>query len=122
MDRSPIFTEPDVGETRPHRMLNSVVLPAPLGPTKPTICPRSTFTEQSERARTPPNDLVILSAVRMLTVSRPPLRRHPDAVGYRRACELRRAMAWAGHADAGAVPAAARAEERSGPTRRAACA
>src|SRR5476649_576450 len=36
---------------------NSVVLPAPLGPIRPTISPASTVSEASSTAFSPPNDL-----------------------------------------------------------------
>src|SRR4029450_6906861 len=40
------------------RQLNSVVLPAPLGPMRPTICPSATSKLTSSRATMPPNRTV----------------------------------------------------------------
>src|SRR5574341_700109 len=42
-------------------ILNSVVLPDPLGPIKPVIEPCSTFMEQASTALIPPKDLVTFS-------------------------------------------------------------
>src|SRR5258708_331558 len=39
----------------PEITLNSVVLPAPFGPTRPTISPSPTASETPSSARTPPN-------------------------------------------------------------------
>src|SRR6516164_194980 len=50
--------EPLVGRARPTRILMVVVLPAPLGPTKPRICPRSTDMVSRSRARKGPYFLV----------------------------------------------------------------
>ena len=47
---------PESGLTNPQITLNSVVLPAPLGPITPRTSPRSTSTETPSRAVIPPND------------------------------------------------------------------
>jgi hypothetical protein len=49
---------PLVSGKTPPRMLIVVVLPAPLGPRKPTISPRSTSNETSEIAVSDPKHLV----------------------------------------------------------------
>ena len=43
---------PDVGRASVERIRNSVVFPAPLGPSNPKICPRPTSNVTSSRART----------------------------------------------------------------------
>ena len=45
---------PALGCTTPSSMLNSVVLPAPLGPMMPTISPVRMLKLTSSTARTPP--------------------------------------------------------------------
>src|SRR5258708_20766167 len=45
---------PPVGRARPTRILMVVVLPAPLGPMNPRICPRSTDSVSRSRARNDP--------------------------------------------------------------------
>jgi hypothetical protein len=45
---------PDTGATVPEIVLNSVLLPAPFGPTTATNCPRSTSSDTSLKARKPP--------------------------------------------------------------------
>jgi hypothetical protein len=45
----------------PERMLNKVVLPAPLGPMSPTISPSWTAREKSSTATNPPKDKVTFS-------------------------------------------------------------
>src|SRR5882762_3767392 len=53
------LTRPTSGSSRPARMRQSVVLPAPLGPTRP-ILSRSALRHDRSRKRTcPPNDLAI---------------------------------------------------------------
>src|ERR1700676_3695331 len=47
-------TLPAVGSCKPVITLNSVVLPAPLGPIRPVTRPGSTSRVVSERATTPP--------------------------------------------------------------------
>src|SRR5512135_3280834 len=56
---------PDVGGNTPHRMRMVVLLPAPLGPRKPTISPRSTANDTSEMAVNVPNRFVKCSALIM---------------------------------------------------------
>ena len=43
-------TDPDVGAMKPVRILMVVVLPAPLGPSMATICPRGMSKERSATA------------------------------------------------------------------------
>ena len=50
-------TLPASGRSWPQMQLNSVVLPAPLGPTSPTLSPRSTAKVTSSTAVIPPNAL-----------------------------------------------------------------
>src|SRR5579863_3804795 len=52
-------TVPPLGWSWPHRQLNSVVFPAPLGPTRPTASPGATATDTSLRAATPPKRIEI---------------------------------------------------------------
>src|SRR5437660_3605712 len=58
--------EPLVGRARPTRILIVVVLPAPLGPTKPRISPRATDSVKRSSAATRPyffvNSLVSTTA------------------------------------------------------------
>src|SRR4030042_1522082 len=49
---------PGLGTRAPEIRLNSVVLPAPLGPIKPTISPWSTWKSTRETAANPPKCLV----------------------------------------------------------------
>ena len=49
-------TRPLVGVTKPEMMSSTVVLPAPLGPMRPTISPCRTRRSTPFTARTPPND------------------------------------------------------------------
>ena len=51
-------TVPDVGVRKPVSRLKSVVLPAPLGPTRAWTVPRATVRSTSETARKPRNSLV----------------------------------------------------------------
>src|SRR5690554_5372297 len=51
-------TSPEVGANVPAMTLNSVVLPAPLGPMTPVILPRWTSKETSSRAVSPEKVLV----------------------------------------------------------------
>src|SRR5579875_1661588 len=53
----PKTTAPESGSVCPDMQLNSVVLPAPLGPTSPTISPGSTWMLTSCTATIPPKDL-----------------------------------------------------------------
>jgi hypothetical protein len=48
--------EPELGKSKPLRMLTSVVLPAPFGPISPTTSCRWSSSEISLRAWTPSND------------------------------------------------------------------
>src|SRR5271165_1839138 len=54
MSIAPTSTRPAVGSRTPRIMLMVVVLPAPLGPSSPTISPRSTVKETSSTAVTGP--------------------------------------------------------------------
>jgi uncharacterized Zn-finger protein len=54
MSKPQIVTLPPVFTTSPARMLISVDLPAPLGPSRPKICPRGTSKLTSSSARLPP--------------------------------------------------------------------
>src|ERR1700690_668644 len=47
------FTAPLSGRTRPTTMLNAVVLPAPFGPSRPTISPAPTEMDTSSTTRRP---------------------------------------------------------------------
>ena len=49
---------PEFGATKPQITLNSVVLPAPLGPITPTTSPPAASTETSSRALIPPKETV----------------------------------------------------------------
>src|SRR5271165_5426686 len=69
-------TLPRWGWSCPQMQLNSVVLPAPLGPTNPTLSPDSTSKLTSSTAVIPPNDLVT-----SVTRSRGP--RSPTIVHHR---------------------------------------
>src|SRR5580658_1602387 len=62
MSVPPKWTRPRVGGWRPVITLNSVVLPAPLGPMSPCTLPASTDTSTSFRAWIPPKRTVICSA------------------------------------------------------------
>src|ERR1700734_2147905 len=55
-------TLPPSGRNWPHRQLNNVVLPAPLGPTSPKISPGITDRVTSCRAWTPPKRLEMVLA------------------------------------------------------------
>jgi hypothetical protein len=48
---------PSSGRNWPQTQLNSVVLPAPLGPTSPTLSPAPTSNEMVCTALIPPKDL-----------------------------------------------------------------
>src|ERR1700722_1204700 len=48
---------PSSGRSCPHTQLNSVVLPAPFGPTNPTLSPAATSNEMACTAWIPPKDL-----------------------------------------------------------------
>src|SRR5450755_2340528 len=61
MSRPPNVILPDVGLYRPVSMLNSVVLPAPLGPINDTIRCAGTSSATSLTATRPPNSLVTRS-------------------------------------------------------------
>jgi len=49
---------PASGSTRPSSIRNAVVLPAPLGPSRPTTCPCSTVRSSWSTTRRPPKDFV----------------------------------------------------------------
>ena len=53
MSRPANFTAPSSGFTTPTTMLNVVVLPAPFGPSSPTISPAPTATETPLTTRRP---------------------------------------------------------------------
>src|SRR6185503_12678454 len=57
-----MVTRPARGRTSPESTPNNVVLPAPLGPTRPTVVPRGTVRLTLSRATTPPNRTVTPSA------------------------------------------------------------
>src|SRR5262245_43602958 len=59
MSRPSSCTRPAVGGINPLMVLNSVVLPAPLGPIRPTISPAATVTLTSVSAARPPNRWLI---------------------------------------------------------------
>src|SRR5262245_22340434 len=62
---SPLKTMvPDVGRRKPDKRLKQVVLPAPLGPMRPTISPSSTLRPTWFTAARPPKYLVRLRASR----------------------------------------------------------
>ena len=50
----------------PVMQLNAVVFPAPFGPISATISFKPTFIERSFIARTPPNCILICSAISIL--------------------------------------------------------
>ena len=52
---------PDRARVKPQMTLNSVVLPAPLGPMTPTIAPRGTQNETASSAVIPPKRTVTAS-------------------------------------------------------------
>src|SRR6476659_1688448 len=54
-------TWPALGASKPVMTLNSVVLPAPLGPMRPVIRPASAPSDTSSTARLPPNRTTMLS-------------------------------------------------------------
>src|SRR5262249_13585039 len=56
-------TRPPSGSSRPHRMRISVVLPTPLGPTKPTFWPARISSESSSSTGSGPKCLVNPAAV-----------------------------------------------------------
>src|ERR1700694_1290117 len=56
----------------PQMQLNSVVLPAPLGPTRPTVSPISTVKVMWLTAAIPPNDLDTSPAARSGASEPPP--------------------------------------------------
>src|SRR5881296_3200870 len=58
-------TSPPSGGERRLRQLKSVVLPAPFGPMRPTICPASTSKETESSARMPPKRTVRSRTVRI---------------------------------------------------------
>jgi hypothetical protein len=47
-------TSPPLGSSTPRMMRMAVVLPAPLGPTNPNICPSTTVNDRSSRATKSP--------------------------------------------------------------------
>src|SRR5690606_26022429 len=74
MSRPSNMTRPAVGRCRPETRLNSVVLPAPLGPISPTISPCCTSALTSETATRPRKALVSDSSLRSGRVGAPPFR------------------------------------------------
>ena len=58
-------TSPSLGAYRPVMQLKKVVLPAPLGPMSPTICPGPTDMSTSRTATSPPKRRVTLRASRI---------------------------------------------------------
>src|ERR1019366_4882357 len=62
---------PEAGVTKPQMALNSVVLPAPLGPMMPSTSPLQTSSETPSRAVTPSKDTVISLTHRVRTVASP---------------------------------------------------
>src|SRR5436309_8317561 len=74
-------TVPVSGRRMPNRQLNRVVLPAPLGPTRPTASPASTPRESSDSATMPPKRFEIPVASRRATSGSSSL---PRALGYGR--------------------------------------
>ncbi len=63
--RPAMTIRPEVGRWLPARQSNIVVLPAPLGPTSPTISPASTVKDIPSTATWPPKRLVTASATRI---------------------------------------------------------
>ncbi len=59
---SPAMIVPESGSVNPEIVSKSVVLPAPLGPMKPTISPPVADKETSDSARSPPNCLLTESS------------------------------------------------------------
>src|SRR6185437_2503647 len=55
IERPPISTSPALGVTAPMIAINVELLPAPFGPTSPTISPRPTSSDTSRTAATPPS-------------------------------------------------------------------
>src|SRR5205085_7398094 len=62
-------TFPDEGLSAPVMSAKSVVLPAPLGPIKPEICPSATLKLTSFKAATPPKYFVSRFTSRMFNIS-----------------------------------------------------
>ena len=58
-------TSPSLGANMPVMQLKKVVLPAPLGPIRPTIWPGPTVRSTSRTATSPPNRRVTLRASRI---------------------------------------------------------
>jgi hypothetical protein len=54
MRRAPSAIVPAVSGAMPVTALISVVLPAPLGPMRPSVCPGCTVKDTSSSATTPP--------------------------------------------------------------------
>src|SRR3972149_2444067 len=63
---------PESGTRAPDTRLNSVVLPAPLGPIRPTISPWFTWKSTRVTAASPPKCLVTPSPSRIRMLPRPP--------------------------------------------------
>ena len=57
-------TRPVLGVVNPAMIVNSVVLPAPLGPISPVMLPAGTPIDASATASNPPNRLLTLSTVK----------------------------------------------------------
>src|SRR3989304_6039048 len=75
------------GRSNPVIRLNTVVLPAPLGPINPRISPSATLKDSACTAMTPPKDFVRFSASSNRTFARPPLeprRPRPQLAHYSR--------------------------------------
>src|SRR4029450_9601099 len=77
MSRPSSRTRPSVGGSSPLTVLNSVVLPAPLGPMRPTISPAETFTLTPVSAARPPNRWLIPTP----SSTRPPCREPAGTLG-----------------------------------------
>src|SRR5215510_13208213 len=69
--RPPSSTWPRVGGNAPATMLNSVLLPAPLGPTRPTSSPSPTVKVTWSSAVSPPNCLVMPCTSRTAVIRYP---------------------------------------------------
>src|SRR6266508_6243008 len=70
---------PEVGRRNPVIRLNTVVLPAPLGPMSPRISPASTVKEKRSTARSPPKSRVRSLTVRSAMAPRSPAPRPGSA-------------------------------------------
>src|SRR5260370_35240207 len=79
------WTLPAEGRTAPVIRLNSVVLPAPLGPMKPEICFSATAKLTSFSAATPPKYLLSVVTSRIFTAFSPeePAQQTQEPVGLK---------------------------------------